>query len=76
MINGDHIGKIILKIRDEERRDIRLCLPKKMNVQAISRTNCHPKMTYLITGGLGGFGLELAKWLFTRGASKFDEISI
>ena len=29
---------------------------------------CHPKKTYIITGGLGGFGLELAEWLVDRGA--------
>lgn len=29
---------------------------------------CHPQKTYIITGGLGGFGLELAQWLMDRGA--------
>lgn len=27
-----------------------------------------PKSAYIITGGLGGFGLELANWLIMRGA--------
>ena len=27
--------------------------------------------TYIITGGLGGFGLELAEWLVYRGATNF-----
>ena len=29
---------------------------------------CHSSKTYIITGGLGGFGLELAEWLVERGA--------
>ncbi len=28
----------------------------------------HPNATYLITGGMGGLGLELARWLVERGA--------
>ena len=29
---------------------------------------CRPDRTYILTGGLGGFGLALAKWLATKGA--------
>ena len=32
------------------------------------RFTCCADMTYVITGGLGGFGLELAEWLVGRGA--------
>lgn len=39
-----------------------------MTVSAIARTACHPAKSYIITGGLGGFGLELAQWLIHRGA--------
>lgn len=39
-------------------------------VPAIARASCHPNKTYIITGGLGGFGLELAQWLVERGAKK------
>lgn len=31
---------------------------------------CDPEGSYVITGGLGGFGLELADWLILRGALK------
>ena len=31
---------------------------------------CHPQKCYILTGGLGGFGLELAKWLVSRGATR------
>ena len=37
-------------------------------LSAVPRTTCHPSKTYIITGGLGGFGLELANWLVDRGA--------
>lgn len=37
---------------------------------AICRTFCPPSHSYIITGGLGGFGLELAQWLTERGARK------
>lgn len=30
---------------------------------------CRPGSTYIITGGLGGFGLALAQWLVPRGAA-------
>ena len=39
-------------------------------VPALPRSTCDPKKTYVITGGLGGFGLELADWLVNRGARK------
>lgn len=31
---------------------------------------CHEDHVYVIVGGLGGFGLELADWLIMRGARK------
>lgn len=37
---------------------------------AVCRTFCLPSHSYIITGGLGGFGLELAQWLMERGACK------
>ena len=39
-----------------------VCLP------ALPRTYFDPVKTYIITGGLGGFGLELASWMIERGA--------
>lgn len=35
---------------------------------ALPRAACDPSKCYIITGGLGGFGLELAQWLVDRGA--------
>ncbi|EPB72575.1 Beta-ketoacyl synthase protein [Ancylostoma ceylanicum] len=68
MSAGRHIGKVVMEIRKEE--PDRACPPSPISVRAICRTLCHPQHVYLITGGLGGFGLELAQWLINRGARK------
>lgn len=41
-----------------------------MVLSCIAHTICNPQKSYVITGGLGGFGLELAQWLVERGAKK------
>ncbi|VDP12544.1 unnamed protein product [Onchocerca flexuosa] len=68
MSSGKHIGKVLMEIRQEEPE--RVCVPSPIKVRAICRTLCHPNHVYLITGGLGGFGLELSQWLINRGAKK------
>ncbi|KAM6473364.1 fatty acid synthase isoform 2-T2 [Liasis olivaceus] len=67
MAQGKHIGKVVIQIHEEEKN----CPTQEANltpVPAISRTSCPPNKSYIITGGLGGFGLELAQWLVERGA--------
>lgn len=66
MASGKHIGKVVLKLRPEETNGKVQPLP--LRVPAMNRVLCHPKKTYLVVGGLGGFGLELALWLIERGA--------
>eukprot|EP00079_Xenopus_tropicalis_P028199 XP_012822994.1 PREDICTED: fatty acid synthase [Xenopus tropicalis] len=66
MAQGKHIGKVLIKVRDEEaeqhyKSDI-------LQISAIPRTSFPSTKSYIITGGLGGFGLELAQWLIERGA--------
>lgn len=39
-------------------------------ISAIAKTFCPAHKSYIITGGLGGFGLELARWLVLRGAQR------
>uniref|UniRef100_A0AC35TUX3 Carrier domain-containing protein n=1 Tax=Rhabditophanes sp. KR3021 TaxID=114890 RepID=A0AC35TUX3_9BILA len=68
MSSGKHIGKVLIEIRTEE--SVRTSIPSPIKVKAICRTLCNPTHVYLITGGLGGFGLELAQWLINRGAKK------
>lgn len=66
--SGKHIGKVVLKIRNEEQT--KTLVPKPQHVNAIPRTYMNPDKSYVLVGGLGGFGLELANWLVTRGATK------
>ncbi|XP_014477063.1 PREDICTED: fatty acid synthase [Dinoponera quadriceps] len=68
MAAGKHIGKVILKICDEEKIG-------KMPILASPRYYCDSKKSYVILGGLGGFGLELADWLVLRGAKNLILIS-
>ena len=58
MSQGKHMGKVVIKIYDESRPLVR----------AIRKTWFLPNKIYIITGGLGGFGLELTEWLVERGA--------
>ncbi|XP_050463287.1 fatty acid synthase-like isoform X2 [Cataglyphis hispanica] len=66
MTTGKHIGKILLKIRDEEQQ--KNVLPVLKMVAAIPRTYMNPEKSYILIGGLGGFGLELTNWMIDRGA--------
>ncbi|XP_045454011.1 fatty acid synthase [Melitaea cinxia] len=68
MAAGKHIGKVIIKIRDEERNVRRA--PEKLYLDALPRYMCDENLSYVVVGGLGGFGLELADWLIMRGARK------
>jgi fatty acid synthase len=66
MATGKHIGKVLIKIRDEEPKKHLMPTPKI--VAAIPRTYMNPEKSYVLVGGLGGFGLELANWMIARGA--------
>ena len=65
MAQGKHVGKVVVRVREEAAE--KACL--SINLKAISRASCDPCKSYIITGGLGGFGLELANWLVERGAN-------
>uniref|UniRef100_A0A8D8PNC5 Fatty acid synthase n=1 Tax=Cacopsylla melanoneura TaxID=428564 RepID=A0A8D8PNC5_9HEMI len=69
MASGKHIGKVVLKVRDEEPK-AKVATPPTRLVSAIPRTYMNPEKSYVLVGGLGGFGLELANWLIFRGATK------
>lgn len=68
MASGKHIGKVVVNVRDEEKQATLKPTPKL--IQAVPRTYMHSKKSYIIIGGLGGYGLELANWLVSRGAMK------
>ncbi|KAB0790944.1 hypothetical protein PPYR_02744 [Photinus pyralis] len=68
MAAGKHIGKVVVKIRDENKQSREL-------FRALPRFSCDPCMTYIILGGLGGLGLELGDWLILRGARNLVLVS-
>uniref|UniRef100_A0AAQ5YJU9 Fatty acid synthase n=1 Tax=Amphiprion ocellaris TaxID=80972 RepID=A0AAQ5YJU9_AMPOC len=69
MAQGKHIGKVVLRVRNEE-KGAAVQPASPLSLPAICRTFCLASHSYIITGGLGGFGLELAEWLIERGARK------
>jgi NAD(P)-dependent dehydrogenase (short-subunit alcohol dehydrogenase family) len=60
MAQAKHIGKIVLTVQGVRVTPKRLPPTKTMTFPA--------NASYLITGGLGGFGLAVAKWLIESGA--------
>ena len=44
------------------------CPPPQLNIRAIARSACNTRKSYIVVGGLGGFGFELCQWLVCRGA--------
>lgn len=66
MASGKHIGKIVLKIQEEEKYYV----PTTRKFKCEPRYLCDPNKSVVIVGGLGGFGLELADWLVLRNCKK------
>lgn len=64
LASGKHMGKVLLKIREKD-EDL-VTVPLTVTLRAYFDQT----LTYIICGGLGGFGLELADWLVLRGARK------
>lgn len=61
---GKHVGKVLIQVRENE------MAPLSKPMRVFARSYCQPDMVYIIAGGLGGFGLELADWMILRGARK------
>ena len=59
MAQAKHIGRVVLSFQDDT-------VAVEPRVQEAHR--CREDATYLITGGLGGFGLATAEWLAANGA--------
>jgi NADPH:quinone reductase-like Zn-dependent oxidoreductase/acyl carrier protein len=60
MAQAKHIGKIVLSIKDQQAVKVEP-LPSK-------KTLFRGDATYLVTGGLRGFGLATAQWMTEQGA--------
>ena len=65
MQQSAHIGKIVLTYDDVER--IEAARPAPARPAPLSLDG---QASYLVTGGLGGFGLATASWLVEKGAGK------
>ena len=69
MANGKHVGKVLIKMKDE---NIKMNDPKykgKSIVKNVTRNKVSfdSNKSYIVIGGLGGMGLELCEWLVTKG---------
>ncbi|XP_053215024.1 fatty acid synthase-like [Panonychus citri] len=64
MATGKHIGKVLIQMRDENED------PNKFKLyRSIGQTFFDLEKSYIITGGLGGLGLEIAYWMVSRGVT-------
>jgi amino acid adenylation domain-containing protein/non-ribosomal peptide synthase protein (TIGR01720 family) len=61
MAQGKHLGKVVLSLQEQSD-------PLKIVPRSNERQSFRADATYLITGGLGGFGLSVAQWLAAQGA--------
>lgn len=61
---GKHVGKVMIQVRDDERS------VATVPIKVTPRIYCNEELVYVLVGGLGGFGIELADWLVIRGARK------
>jgi acyl transferase domain-containing protein/acyl carrier protein len=66
MQQSKHVGKLVVSTRLDK--------PESL-VVVPSATKIKPNATYLVTGGLGGFGLSTAKWLVEQGATSLALLS-
>ena len=70
MMTGKHIGKVLVKIRDEESDRLKPTIPKPVTIRATTKTWFRPDRVYILVGGLGGMGVEMIYWMMLRGAKK------
>ena len=59
MAQAKHIGKVVVAVGDE---------PVQIATRSAEGPQFRQDGAYLVTGGLGGFGLAVASWLSARGA--------
>jgi fatty acid synthase len=61
--SGKHIGKILVQI------------PPLRDIEHLGRRSFRTSGTHLVVGGLGGFGLEVVSYLYSRGAEQVIVVS-
>ncbi|XP_074598058.1 fatty acid synthase-like [Brevipalpus obovatus] len=62
MAAGKHMGKVVIKIRNQEDAQNLILVP------ALKTVTFHSDRVYIIVGGFGGLGLEVALWMAFNGA--------
>lgn len=62
--SGQHTGKVLVKIRENE-NSLESC-----PLEVKPRVYFDPDKSIVLLGGLGGIGLELIEWLAARGCRK------
>ncbi len=73
--SGQSIGKVLIKIRDEELFEKTTLNSKPVKIMANTKSWFDSNKVYILVGGLGGLGLEVAYWMVTRGARKLVLVS-
>ncbi|XP_054154671.1 fatty acid synthase-like isoform X2 [Oppia nitens] len=73
--SGQTIGKVLIKLRDEEPFDMVTTDIKPVELVANTRSWFAADKVYILVGGLGGLGLEVAYWMAERGARKLILVS-
>ncbi|KAH7949673.1 hypothetical protein HPB49_013646 [Dermacentor silvarum] len=71
--SGKHIGKVVIQMRPEE--NARTTRAPPLTLEAVARPCFYRHKSYVIVGGLGGFGLELAEWMVSRGCRNLVLVS-
>ncbi|EIE19938.1 hypothetical protein COCSUDRAFT_44339 [Coccomyxa subellipsoidea C-169] len=66
MASGTHIGKVLVQptLGTDE-------VAPSSELSAVPQISFRPDRTYVITGGLGGFGLAMVIWMAEKGARNF-----
>lgn len=62
LTTGECAGKVLVQIGHQENSEC------SSSITVWRRALFEPELVYVLVGGLGGFGLELADWMIMRGA--------
>lgn len=73
MNREENIGKVLIRIRDQA--SIVTPSSSSFKIQAKPKTLFDSNKCYVLVGGLGGLGLEVAYWMAIRGARKLVLVS-
>ena len=72
MATGKHTGKVLLKMTDDSESTSKMATanPRQRPMATTKKITFAANKSYIVVGGLGGFGLEVCYWLIKKGARK------